>query len=247
MRVLILGASGYLGPHVISALQDHHELVATDVLPITDAGVSRVVDIADPDQVLEAASGTDAIINCSVQRSHRRTAFDVNTRGTFHALMAAVVCGHRRFINTGPRFTLVGPAYLDWDFDIPEEIPPHPGTDLYAMSKSLGHDLCGVFAAAHQLHVLTLLFSSFCEPEAPAPDRGGGCNSFAVSFRDAAAAVRLALEVDLSRVPSRCETFFVTTGLPHGVCSGDKARRVLGWSPQDDLQGYWRGGQEPVV
>jgi hypothetical protein len=32
----------------------------------------------------------------------------VNTSGTYNAISAAVAAGHKRFINTGPHFTIVG-------------------------------------------------------------------------------------------------------------------------------------------
>ncbi len=136
------------------------------------------VDAADYRQVRAAAEGTDAIVNCSVSRRDRRGAFDVNTRGTWNALRAAVEAGHRRFVNTGPRFTLAGPRYLDRDFGIVEEIPPHPGTGLYALSKSLGHEICRLFSEQHPIHLLTLIFSRFCEPH-PAGAPQARMNPFA--------------------------------------------------------------------
>ena len=43
MKVLILGANGYLGPHVVKALEAHYELRLTDIKPIeTDHESIRV-------------------------------------------------------------------------------------------------------------------------------------------------------------------------------------------------------------
>ena len=33
MKVLILGGTGYLGPHVVKALESQHELRVTDIRP----------------------------------------------------------------------------------------------------------------------------------------------------------------------------------------------------------------------
>ena len=95
-------------------------------MPVSGPHETMQVDAGDYRQVRAAAEGTDAIVNCPVSRRDRRAAFDVNTRGTWNALRAAVEAGHRRFVNTGPRFTLAGPRFLSWDFGIVEEIPPAP-------------------------------------------------------------------------------------------------------------------------
>jgi len=240
MRVLLLGGHGKLGPHVVQALEGHHELRITDLKPIDSPHQTLQVDIADPDQVMAAAEGMDAIVNCSVLRNDRRLAFDVNTLGTYNAIRAAVEHGMDRFINTGPHFTLVGRSYTAYDFDIREEVPPHPGLDLYAISKAAGQEICRVFSENCPIHVLCMLFISFRPPE-PAPGaEGQGINSFAVTFRDAAQAIKLALEVDLEKLPSRNEIFFITSDLPHGQYSNTKTRRLLGFEPQDKLEKFWR-------
>ena len=33
MKVAIIGSSGYIGPHLVTALQDRHELRLCDILP----------------------------------------------------------------------------------------------------------------------------------------------------------------------------------------------------------------------
>ncbi len=241
MRVLLLGGNGYLGPHVVAELERDYELVITDIAPIETPHASLVVDVADPDQVRVAARGTDAIVNCSVQRRDGRGAFAVNMLGTMNALGAAVELGQQRFINTGPRFTLVGNTYLDFDHDITEEIPPQPGTGLYALTKSLGHELCRAYSEQYPIHVLMLLFSSFRDVP-PSVQEPGDANPFAVTFADAARAIRCALEVDLATLPSRFETFFTTVDQPQQHVRCDKARRLLGWEPRDDLSGYVRRG-----
>ena len=148
--------------------------------------------------------------------------------------------GHTRFINTGPHFTQVGPSYEHYDFDISEEVPLHSGLNLYAHSKSIGQEICRVFSANYPLHVLTTLFLSFRDAEPTEDQRGKDTNPFSVTFADAARALRKCLEVDLEVLPSRCEIFHITTNTPHGRYHNHKAQRLLGWTPQDTLEGYWR-------
>ncbi|MDE0505155.1 MAG: NAD-dependent epimerase/dehydratase family protein, partial [Candidatus Poribacteria bacterium] len=101
MNVLILGGTGNLGPFVVNALEPYHTLRVTDVNPPEDtAHEFRYVDMASMTQVVEAAEGMDAIVNCSVLREHRKIAFDVNTLGSYHMMSAAVTHGIKRVINT---------------------------------------------------------------------------------------------------------------------------------------------------
>ena len=240
MKVLLLGGNGFLGPHVVEELQDAYSLRITDIVPIDSPHETMQVDVSDLDQVRRATEGTDATINCSVLRPHRKIAFDVNAIGTYNGIRAAVENGHARFINTGPHFTQVGPSYEHYDFDINEEVPLHSGLNLYAHSKSVGQEICRVFAANYPIHVLTTLFLNFRDA-VPAPDQlGSDLNPFSVTFPDAARALRKCLEVELETLPSRCEIFHITTDTPHGRYSNAKARRLLGWVPQDLLEGYWR-------
>ena len=216
MKVLLLGGNGFLGPHVVKQLQDTYELRITDIVPIDSPHETMQVDVSDLDQVRRATEGTDVTINCSVLRHDRKIAFDVSTTGTYNGIRAAVENGHARFVNTGPHFTQAGPSYEHYDFDINEEVPLHSGVGLYAHTKSLGQEICRVFAANHPIHVLTTLFLSFRDAEPSAEQLGSGTNPFSVTFPDAARALQKCLEVDLASLPSRCEIFHITTDTPHG-------------------------------
>ena len=68
----------------------------------------REVDIADAQAVSDATAGTDCTVVCAVVREHRQKAFDVNTRGCYNAIRAAVDAGHARFVNTSPMASLAG-------------------------------------------------------------------------------------------------------------------------------------------
>ena len=135
------------------------------------------------------------------------------------------------------------PTYEYYDFDIKEEVPLHSGLNLYAHSKSIGQEICRVFSANHPIHVLTTLFLSFREAQPSPEQEGGDTNPFSVTFPDAARAIRRCLEVDLSTMPSPCEIFHITGDTPHGRYHNTKARRLLGWQPQDTLEKYWRKKQ----
>jgi hypothetical protein len=240
MKILIIGANGYLGPHVVKALEPHHELRVTDIKP--PAGKSRHeflnVDVTSLEQVRKAARGMDAIVNLSVVRRDRKLAFDVNTRGCYNMMLAAVEQGIRRIINTGPHLVVSGPPYDRFDFGIAPDSPPQPGTHLYGLSKSLGQEICRIFTHHHDIYVQEYLFYSFRDAADLKP--GTDATPFSISWGDAAEAFRLGVEIDLARLPSRCEVFFIFADMPHGRYVNEKAKRILGLRFKDDLSVLWR-------
>ena len=237
MKVLILGAAARLGPYVMRALAGEHTLRVTDIVPVETHHDYRHVDIGSPEDVHRAAAGMDAIVNCTVERVGRRTAFDVSARGCYNMMRAAVAHGIPRVINTGPHFTIQGKTYTTFDYEISPDAPPHPSTYLYALSKGVGQEICKVFTENHDVHVLTYLFYEFRDHDDPAL---GGDHPFAISWRDAAEAIRLGLSVDLATLPSRCEVFNIHADLPHQRFSNEKTQRLLGFTPRDKLEAMWR-------
>lgn len=245
MNVLLLGAHGYLGPHVVAALAPHHHLRITDIKPAPEtlrqqyAGHEFMdADITSAGQVLRAAQGMDAIINLAVVRTHPVLAFRVNALGCYHMMQAAIALGIRRVINTGPHFTVAGPSYEGFEHGISPDVPPHPGTNLYALTKALGHQICLALAERHGVYVQNYLFYSFRGAAELKPGAGGV--PFVVSWRDAAEVFRLGLEIDLAKLPSHCEVFFISGDTPQGKFRNDKAKRILGFAPKDDVSVLWR-------
>lgn len=240
MKVLILGGTGYLGPHVVKALEGRHELRVTDIKPPAAkiAHEFRRVDIASLDQVRKAAEGMDAIVNLAVLRNDRKFAFDVNTRGCYNMMLAAVEHKIRRVINTGPHLVVSGLPYDRFDFGIAPDSPPQPGTHLYGLSKSLGQEICRVFSQHHDIYVQEHLFFSLRDMDKLTP--GADATPFSISWGDAGEAIRLGVEIDLAKLPSRCEVFFVFADMPHGKYVNDKVKRVLGLRFRDDLSVLWK-------
>lgn len=252
MKVLLIGANGYLGPHVVRALAAGHHLRITDIKPAPDelrreyaAHEFFDVDVTSAEQVLRASEGVDAIINLSVVRQDPVLAFSVNAMGSYHVMEAAVRHGIRRVIHTGPHFSVAGPGYEQWDFGIGPDVPPHPGTGLYPITKSLGMEVSRSYARNHDIYVQQYLFYDFRGRESLRPSRGGV--PFIVSWSDAAEVFRLGLEIDLSHLPSKYEVFFILGDCPQGKFVNDKAKRILGFRPKDDVSVLWRRSRRPTT
>ena len=256
-NIVIFGAGGPLAAAAAEELSSTYVLRLTDLQPIEEIAAagpktnqnpgapvivplgapheSRVVDVTNPEQVMAACEGMDAIINCTVVRNELSGAFRVNTVGAYNVVRAAVAHGIRRIVHTGPQLAaLHGGVDYSTDYDVPADAPPRPGRHLYGHSKYLGQEICRVFADYYDLEIPVLLFCEFAAPETGQPLP---LNPFAVSWQDAARAIRRALEVP--RLPEPFEVLNVNADLPHGVFTNRKAKQILGWQPQDSLRHMW--------
>ncbi len=240
MKVLILGGTGMLGPYVIPALDQKYDLRVTDIKrpPNEFRGEYRYVDVANAEQVMDAAEGMDAIINLAVLRPDRKVAWDVNAMGCYHMMEAAVKHGIKRIINTGPHFTVAGATYEQFDYEINPDIPPQPGTLLYSLSKSVGHEICRVYAEKHDLYVQMYLYYNFRDPANIERERE--IRPFGISWQGGGEIFPYGLEIPFEKLPSRFETFFIFQDMPHGRFTNEKAKRILGWQPKDEISLIWR-------
>ncbi|MBI2299532.1 MAG: NAD(P)-dependent oxidoreductase [Armatimonadetes bacterium] len=236
MKIAIYGAGGPVAASAIAALEGRHELRLTDLKPLETSHASLQVDVTDPDQVRVAAEGMDVLINCTVLRDHPVIAFDVNTRGAYNVMQAALACGIPRVIHTGPGIHL-GPRSYGRDFDVTEAAPPRVGANLYAVSKFLGWEIVRTFCRRHpEVSVVAFFYSGFhtgdITPQGWIPD-------WNVDSRDAGQAFRLGAEIARDKLPSNCELFNINADLPVSRISIEKARRILGYEPQHNFEVLW--------
>jgi nucleoside-diphosphate-sugar epimerase len=246
MKILILGGNGMLGPWAVSAMKERHDILLTDINePRVDyQGGYLKLSADDVDGVVKAAKGMDVIVNLSVLRPDRQLAFDVNTLGNFAMMTAAREHRIKRVITTGPHYQMAGQQYEEWDFDLNPDMPPAPGTRLYAHTKALGQEVCRVFSKRHGIQVITLLYYNMKHswnlggPEAPVVPHQDMV-PYSTAWQDCGTAVQAAVEVPEERLATRCETFFVLPDLPHGKFNNEKTKRVLGWQPRYHVEGLW--------
>ncbi len=191
------------------------------------------VDVTESQQVLAAAEGMDAIVNLSVIRPDPVMSFRVNMMGAFHVMQAAVIHGIKRVVHTGPEVII---NHYRHDFDVSVEAPPRPGTGYYLLTKYLGQEVVRSFAEAHALEVVALYFHVFQPADATEPLPGA--SPFLVSWEDTGRVIRAAVEAP--PLPHRYEPFIVTTDLPQGKFTAEKAQRLLGWQPHDTFPDHWR-------
>lgn len=264
-KVAIFGAGGPVGVSAARALKDCYTLRLTDARPLAEINApqspgaplpqplpfpheERQVDVTDYGQVLEAARGMDALVNCAVVRHVLEPAFGVNLVGAYHVAKAAAELGIRRIIHTGPYHpSLEHNADYWWDFDVPPDVPLHPGGNLYAVSKFLGGEITRVFAERHGLEVITFLYCHFLPGDGGERADGSGVGPFTTSWEDCGEAFLSALRAPAP--PNPYEVFFICADLPHGKYSPRKAEHLLGWKPRHRFERLWQrdGGAETAA
>jgi len=232
-KVLLLGASGNVGPFLIPGLKDDYDLLLADIKPHPDGVPITTVDITSYEQVYEAARGMDAIVNFTVVRSDPVLSFHVNTRGAWHVMKAAAAHGIKKVIHTGPQS--VRHAY-EHDFDL-VDVPPAPGSGYYTCTKVLSREICRIFAQAYGIHTLYFVFAGLgASPTKPVS--GQDVPLFRIFWEDLQHACRLALEVE--SVPDHFQEFNVFSCEEHGKYRLDKLRAILGFEPTQRWADYFK-------
>ena len=235
MNVLIIGAGGPVADAAIKALEPYHTLRLADIKELESEHETLVVDITDPAQVLEAASGMDVIINCTVLRNDIVRSFDVNIRGAYNVMKAAVEHGIKRVVHTGPQMVMRG-MYID-DFLITSDPPTRPGTNLYGLTKYLSLEVCRIFAEEHDIQVICFLYCGFRNPPDEDAKPDGEVGPFIVSWEDTGQAFKLAMEVE--HLPNKFEVFNILADLPHRKHTNTRAKSLLGFQPKENFQRLW--------
>jgi UDP-glucose 4-epimerase len=182
-RVLVTGGAGFIGSHVVDALQrDGHEPVIFDlrVSPWHDSEVRCVVgDLTDTDALTAALDGCDAVAHlaasadvdivteCPLDAEH------TNTRGTLCVLEAARRAGVARvlYASTIWVYSDVGLPTVD------EDTPLRPPAHLYTATKLAGELYCRSYQELYDLDSTVLRFGipygPRCRPAAVVPSMVG--------------------------------------------------------------------------
>jgi len=165
-RVLVTGATGFLGAHVCGALLARGAAVrglvrrpGTGTPPGVEPWPVRGLD--DGPAVLAAARGMDAIVHLAAHVHQRSDGTDpkveaaafmaVNVEGTRTLLDAAVAAGVRDFVFVSSVKAVGESSDVPWT----EEIDPHPD-DAYGITKLEAEGLVREQAARHGLHAPVL-------------------------------------------------------------------------------------------
>lgn len=173
MRILITGITGRVGANLAARLTHEGHSVRGLVWPrdprtekLKELGVElNSGTITDPGDAETAVQGMDVVYHLAAAFQGggpftEQEYFDINVRGTFNMLEAA------RKVSTLKHFCYAGtdavyPKYIAGGLKVPitEESPKEPAGS-YALTKSLGEDLCMGYWRGHQLPVTIVRFAN---------------------------------------------------------------------------------------
>lgn len=237
MRLLVIGGCGHVGSFVVPVLARTHDIRVLDIVP-PRAPVSGVDyhtgDLHDVDLVASLASDVDSLVFMAMGPSNdwgspetARQHFDVAVSGLYLALAGAVRAGVRHVVYTSSMSVY---KYPDQEiFTFPDESVPPDAADFYGLAKRLGEEVCRTAVVTDGIDVLCLrLCFPMPDEEWPKNERPRQ-RAISTSGRDTASAIEAALH----RRGHGFDVYAISGDGTGKMMNLDKARRELGWSPQD--------------
>jgi len=142
MKILVTGATGFLGRNLVTALQERGDTVRALVLPSEDAtglkerGVAIYLgDLCQPDTLTAPMQGVDGVFHMAAMTRVWRPMQDyreVNVAGTENVCRAAIAAGVRRLVHVSS-----GVIYgLGNRQPVREEFPMAPVQEPYSVTKA---------------------------------------------------------------------------------------------------------------
>lgn len=178
-RILVTGAAGFLGSHLLAALiEEGYEVIALDLGSalgkITDDVTKVQADISDYERMESLGNGLafelkldqkiDSIIHLAamaaprVAQNNPEETFRVNVLGTYNVLKMAKEAGVKRVVFPSTAHVYgISPKYMPTDENHPLALQ-----DTYTTSKILGEQLCHLFYQNHNIsYVVLRMFNGY--------------------------------------------------------------------------------------
>ncbi|HWB53028.1 MAG TPA: NAD(P)-dependent oxidoreductase [Tepidisphaeraceae bacterium] len=149
MKILILGAAGYVGTILRPAFDAEHEAFYSDMNPIPGAeNRSLVCDIEDTERLAPHFAGVDSVVYLPYGRAKFRDTHDVNL-GFNVNVRAVYKCAQLALQHAVPSFVYASTLSVFNNFfkdpPLPEDRTPDAG-NVYGITKWLGEQVCQILS-----------------------------------------------------------------------------------------------------
>lgn len=234
-RILVTGASGFLGRHLAGVLERDFRVRALDVE--NHEGLADFVrgSVTDPDIIRQALEGVDGMViahmlpNKPGNYDSAELPFDVNVKGAALLMQAAAERGIKRLVLVSS-VSVVDGARMAGEF-LSGDLAPSP-VKLYGLTKTLQEATARYYHERHGLEV-AVLRPAYITRGDTLEDKYGvrrpSVNWQAIDPRDIAEAAKAALKLESLGY----EIFHLMAG-PEAEEKADIAhtKSRLGWRPQ---------------
>lgn len=233
-KVLITGASGYIGSFLRKAWSDKYDMVLVDVKPIEDPGDADVLigDTQDIDLMRMACQGVDTVVHLAADASPSarfdESVLPMNIVGTHNVYRAAAQAGVKRVVFASS-IHCVG-AYPP-DVQVKWDMPVRPCCE-YGASKCYGEALGRYFADREGLSVIAIRIGGVHGHQTDQPHTQPERLDILVSENDLTQLITLCVEApeDLH--------FAIVHGLSDNRFKRldiSQTRELLGYRPEDEV------------
>ena len=234
MRILVTGCAGYLGSHLVPALEnDGHEVRGVDLLE-TRRAEDVVADLTEEGVAAELMAGVDVLVHTAAIHPWKQYTdneyMDTNIKPVHHVLKGGIERGVRRVVYTS---SVAAIGYHPKVSELPlEESAPARPDDLYGCTKWFGEVLCQSFSRKSDLETVCIRPPAFMPK--PELERGRCLLGMWADVSDVVAAHVAAVAAPM---PSKYEPFWSTNPLPY-VAEDAQALRD---NPRTVIERYWPG------
>jgi nucleoside-diphosphate-sugar epimerase len=234
MRVLVIGACGYVGSLVCPLLAPHHALRFFDLKPPAAEpedflGFHRG-NVNDPEALLAACEGMDALLYMAMGSNDWSSpnfipsSFDVNIKGIHLALAAAHQAGITHAVYTSSMSIYDGDLHKR---HFPDEEITADSRDVYGFTKYLGELVCRNACRAWGMSANALRLCLPTPTERWLTQTHLGTPTIATAETDVARALLAALDYR----GHGFHAFMISGDYEQKLMNMSKAKRMLDWEP----------------
>jgi len=159
VRILVTGAGGFIGRHLLDRLGDEHELLPLVRTAPDDSREWVVQDLAQPLELARLPKRIDAVIHLAQSRRYREfpegadDMYAINVDSTFHLLEYARRAGAQSFL-----LASTGGIY-GYSYETLVETSPANPLNFYLTSKHVAESLVGNYQAFFRTVVFRFFFA----------------------------------------------------------------------------------------